>query len=551
MGHRLIVPAPLGFNSSPALQATSPNTSEIDLTALVGRSDVTAWRFEFALNVNGPWSVLGTQGSPIIAQNGLQPATVYFYRARALFATGRWSAYSPTIAQQTGPAVGGTHGTPVKWNPGHYVASFTNVFPGTTFAGELVTEMSPLANPWCMGFRPQFTWAALDAGPVNFTTSVGGALSGTLTSAVIGSHHPNPGAYWVAFYNGATLITYRQCSLSGVTLTWGPTVAGFGGNLPAGTITSAHLYDTAALDGMIAKAKTGFAFPKQIVFTVILMSFNGGPLVANDFSIVPTFLRGNKALYGNSPDPNASGHWGVALTGPSNGTYAAAVWRTNVAIAYGQLGAALGAKYDSEPCIEGIMDQEDSAVVQCSLPAHRFGAANPNDPTYPSDDSAYVTAMKLYYGMWRAKFPTTNIIGQNTYLNLVDPTQRFEDWMIRGGLFIAPSAADTIGDSHFAVGDNSPASWGLTAYAGVTLPGSTWTGPDSRIGGFARAMVDVESPDYGYTVPDLLKSLNGRYAATHAFWVYINTATWNSNVAPTISANPLINSSYPKNYPQP
>lgn len=549
MAHRLLVPAPLGFNSGPALQATSPSTTEIDLTAFVGRTDVTAWQFERAPAAAGPWTIVIKQTSPIVADNGLTPGTNFFYRARALFATGRWSNYSAVIVAQTGTPVG-PQGTTVKWNPGHYVASFTNIHPDTVYGGALVSEMSLLSNSYLKGYRPQATWAALDAGPVSLTASAGNATAAQLTSPTIGSHHPNPGDYWTAFYSSAgQLVTYRQCHLNGTNLSWPTTVAGFGGPLPAGTITSAHLYNTSVTDQILAHAKTGFAFPKQVVLTVILMSFNGGPLVAGDFSIVPTYLRGNKALYGNSPDPNASGHWGVALNGPSNGTYAAAVWRTNVAIEYGKLGAALGARYESEACFEGIMDQEDSAVVQCSLPAHRFGAANPNDPTYPSDDSAYVTAMKLYYGMWRAKFPTTNIIGQNTYLNLVDPTQRFEDWMMTGGLYIAPSAADVIGDTHFAANDPSPASWGLTAYAGVTLPGSTWSGPDRRTG-YACAMMDVESPDYGYTVPDLLKSLNGRYAATHAFWVDINTATFNSNVAPTISVNPLLRTQYPQNYPR-
>jgi hypothetical protein len=51
--------------------------------------------------------------------------------------------------------------------------------------------------------------------------------------------------------------------------------------------------------------------------------------------------------------------------------------------------------------------------------------------------------MKSYLTAWRAAFPNTNLVVQNTFLYAPTPTQQLGDWMINGGLFIAPSTADS------------------------------------------------------------------------------------------------------------
>jgi len=82
-----------------------------------------------------------------------------------------------------------------------------------------------------------------------------------------------------------------------------------------------------------------------------------------------------------------------------------------------------------------------------------------------------------------------------------------------------------------------------------------------------HSLVDVEAPDIcgprpipggPYSPTDIIAALNTVYGASHAFWTHLSgkenwgcptAANWPS-LAPTLSANPLTNTSYPASYPQ-
>ena len=421
-------------------------------------------------------------------------------------------------------------GGKVKWHPGHYGAS-----AGIALAGDSISKFLPemnemLKDDWIVGYRLFISWAALDHGPVTFTSSVGGATSGKLTAAT------GDGNYWTAFSDGE----YRTVTVKGTAASWS-------GALQSGAGPSAHLYTTDMVDSVLSRLKSAYNKPKYLVLGLLPMSFAGGSKSAGDDGIVPLYIT-NSPQYGPSPDPSAYGWWGPP-PGATKGTYTAAVYRPSVAARYAELGTALGAKYNSDPNFEGIMDQEDSAVKDNAR------VFPPSDGTY--SDDAYIAAMKSYLTVWLAAFPNTNVIVQNTWLAYPTSTQQFEAWMLANR--IAPSGADASGQSFYNAG-HAYNSWGQAAYFGLVIPGSTWTGgPDMR--GVARAMMDVESGDIGSgtggkinnTPLDIIIALNQTVKASHAFWSrYMggtNPPTWALATA-TLRDNPLTNTGYPGNYPQ-
>jgi hypothetical protein len=389
-----------------------------------------------------------------------------------------------------------------------------------------------LKDDWIHGYRLLITWSALDAGPVTFTGSVGNATNGTLTKPV------NAGTYWASFGDGE----YRQVTLTDTkTVTWSNALA-------AGNVTTGHLYTTDLLDQILNRLKTKYKTAKQLVITVVPMSFAGGTRSAGDYSHIPAYLTTDPA-YGPSPDGTTYGWWGPG-PGKTTGLYAAALYRPAVAAQYAALGAALGAKYDSDPNFEAIMDQENSAVVQ---PAVDFP---PADGSY--SDAAYLAQQEMYLLAWVAAFPHTNVVSENTFMRTATATQELETWMIANR--VAPGTADVSGQSYY---NSSPphqlSNWGLSAYAGQTSRGSSFQGPDLR--GSVRPMVDVEGPDIGSgsggtlsnSPLDIVTALNQTYKASHAFWCYAPgghtpVPKW-AQVTPVLQANPLTNTGYPGNYP--
>ncbi len=425
-----------------------------------------------------------------------------------------------------------TPGGKIKWNPGHYGASSGLAYFDSPLSKYTYEMDTMLKDDWVVGYRLFITWAALDAGPITFTASVGGQTKGTLAAPV------NAGTYWAYFGDGE----YRSVTLTDTTTaTWSNPIA-------AGNVTSGHLYNTALLDQMLDRLKTHYNKPKQLVIAVVPMGFSNGGRKSTDNSRVPKYITSDPA-YGPSPDGSTYGWWGPP-TGQTTGHYTGATYRPAVAVQYAALGRALGAKYDSDPNFEAIMDQETGCAAQAA-----FGFP-PADPSY--SDDAYVAQMKMYLTAWVQAFPHTSVVSENSYLRTPSATQQFEAWIIDNR--IAPGAADITGQSYY---DANPAShlsnWGLSAYAGQVAKGSAFSGSDQR--GVARPMVDIEGPDIGTGTGllisasplDIATALNKTVKASHAFWVFTPggkkpVPTW-SDITAVLKANPLTNIGYPGNYP--
>jgi hypothetical protein len=388
-----------------------------------------------------------------------------------------------------------------------------------------------LKDDWMHGYRLFITWSAIDVGPVTFTSSVGGATKGTLSKPV------NAGIYWVAFGNGE----YREVTLSDTTS------ASWSGALSSGNVTSAHVYFTQHLDQILDHLRK-YRTQKQLVIAILPMSFSGGTRRPNDNSRIPQYITSNPK-YGPSPDGSSYGWWGPP-PGQTTGHYSAATYRPAVAAEYAALGVALGAKYDSDPNFEAIMDQENAAVVQPAL------SWPPKDPSY--SDAGYVETQKMYLTAWVQAFPHTNVVSENTYLQTATPTQQFAQWLFANR--IAPGTADVSGQSYYDADPSRVMSnWGLAAYAGQTVKGSSVDTSDMR--GHVRAMVDIEGPDIGSgsgtpvsaSPLDLALALNKTYKASHAFWCYgpagkLPRQKW-PEVTAVLKDHPLTNTGYPGNYP--
>lgn len=518
-----------------------------------------------------------------------------------------WSILAP-IQQST-----------IKFVPGHWMQTAGLCTPfnsgktngGTSHASDFFGEMDDaLQDSWIMGYDAHFTWAALDYGYGTFTGSVGGATSGTLTAG-LGNKAFN-GGYIAAFGDTAAAtptVTYRRVQVTGTSVTWS-------GALPAGSITTAHFYYVDVIDTMLQRCKTAYPAFKSFGMTIIPMQFhvnNGGRV---DNLTVPLFITSNVGLYGASPDGSTSGWWGqkavanwsagtsyssgnfVAFTdggvyqakatalgsaqAPGNttfwtkvgviGQYTSATYRTNVALEYGKCGQAYGWAYNSDPAFHHIKDQEPSAVAGPANAGTEFGPPCSNDPTYDHADLNYVASMKTYLTMWANAWPNCNVILQNTWLAW-NPTntQNLEAWMVDPTIagrahVIMPGSADTVGIEYFNAGNLLP-SWGIGALAGITVAGSTFSGPDLR--GVARIMLDVEQPDIGSAnttnvnrgVPStplaIIQAANTQYQACVLFWCYVGNDTgisWRGGggkaaITTVLQANPLTNIGKPGNYP--
>jgi hypothetical protein len=215
---------------------------------------------------------------------------------------------------------------------------------------------------------------------------------------------------------------------------------------------------------------------------------------------------------------------------------------------------ALGAHYDGEPYFEALLIQENSWMIQ----AWANGAPDFSVSGWTAQAERMLTAAT-------AAFPHTSIVMENTWNGTVQSSYDLAQWMVANR--IAPGSADVAGQTGFDSHNFTNAlAWGLKAYCGMTDGSST--SPDLRPR--AHAMLDVESAEiagphmaqYGgpYTPLDVVTALNQTYKASHAFWTHLvgtenvfggpvpAASKW-SNLAATVSANPLTNTSYPANYP--
>ena len=303
-------------------------------------------------------------------------------------------------------------------------------------------------------------------------------------------------------------------------------------------------YDFSAIDTVLAKLKTAYNKPKQLV--IMLWDYAPSALGQNDSRVFPTYIQQN-SIYGASPVPGSYGWWGKNSNGASTGQYAPALYYQPVMDRFIALVQALGKHLDGDPNVEAIFIQEGATVTQS---ASEEGSS---DPHY--SDGAWLTQLERLLSAATAAFPHTNVIMANSWMQTPSPTVALQQWMAANR--IAAGSADTIGQSALDQYGVGLLSWGLQALIGVPQYGGIDLRPKTA------TMMDVEEPDidsgyyssYGgpYAPLDVIHALNQTYYASHAFWTrltgsqYPAAAQWPA-LAATCAANPLTHTAYPANY---
>jgi hypothetical protein len=248
------------------------------------------------------------------------------------------------------------------------------------------------------------------------------------------------------------------------------------------------------------------------------------------------------------------GWWGFNANGASTGMYAPALYNPAVMNRLIALVQALGQHLDQEPYFEALVIQEDASIAQAAS-----GNGNP-DPNY--SDSGWLTQLERLLTASTAAFPHTSVVDQNSWFQRPQSGVALEQWMASNR--IAPGSPDTSGQSGISTYGTGILSDGMQTLLGVDKYGGT-----TDLRPKTRAMMDIQSPDIiggyfsnqgGPFAPlDLINALNQTYQASHAFWTHIfgtenfgapipPAVVW-SNLAPTLSKNPLTHTGYPANYP--
>jgi hypothetical protein len=314
-------------------------------------------------------------------------------------------------------------------------------------------------------------------------------------------------------------------------------------------------YDFSVVTSVLNYLKTQLNEPKHLVLVVLPGSFTSSTAGSRE---IPQYILSD-STYGPSPVAGSYGWWG----GTGNGnTSTACLYRAAVMARWIALHQALGQAFDSEPYFEAIMFQEDSWVM---------GAWTTNGvPDYPGD-ATMLTDFEQILTSTLAVFPHTNVIFQNTWMGSPGPTTQLEQFLVQHR--IAPSTADTFGQTYVDAHNGELNSWGMNAYIGLDPVYDSATNtvnysPGTDYRPQIHSMVDIEAPDLGlyqdmggtiglggYAPQDICSALNQSYGASHAFWTYLGddssvpTVSQWSNLAATVSACPLVSASYPAVYP--
>lgn len=324
------------------------------------------------------------------------------------------------------------------------------------------------------------------------------------------------------------------------------------------------VFNWTILDALVNRLATAYNKPKKLILAVLPGSFGSTNPSDTDYSTLPQYIMQGSA-YG------AAGHaaWNFNVTpatvvitnagshgwwgGNGNGnTWAACLHRPTVMAEWIALHQAIAARYDSNVTLDSIWFQENSWWIG--------GSSANRCPDFSA--SAVDTQQRALIAACAAAFRQTNIQYQNTWAADISLTQKFEAFMVQNG--ILPGSADTTGAVKIAASaTRSLGSWGMDAYQGVIVSGSTYTGPDLRP--VIPSAMDVEGPDLGAynfgtrftTGPtDALAALKNSYKSAYAVWCYLTANTgaptpalWSGagGLAQFLNnpANALTNTAYP------
>ena len=312
-------------------------------------------------------------------------------------------------------------------------------------------------------------------------------------------------------------------------------------------------YDFSTLDAVLARLKTAYNKPKHLVIGLWLYG-QGALRSSSDAGVIPLYIQ-KDPQYGASPVAGSYGWWGMSKNGVSSGMYAPALYNQAVMDRFIAVIQALGKHVDADPDVEALYVQEDATIAEAA------SAFPPKDPNY--SDGAWLTQLERLLTAATAALPHTNVIMANSWFNRPTSTVALTEWMLTNR--VAPGSADSWGQSSVATYGTSHLSDGIQVMLGTSQYGGM-----GDLRGKMRAMMDVQAPDMvgnyfkGYGGPwaplDIINAMNQTYYASHAFWTHFvgtegsygapipDAAKW-PNLAATCTANPLIHTDYPGNYP--
>ncbi|WP_410592725.1 hypothetical protein [Amycolatopsis sp. lyj-23] len=319
-----------------------------------------------------------------------------------------------------------------------------------------------------------------------------------------------------------------------------PNVRGWKGNYYwAALETGKGVYNFSTIDAELAQLNQGNPAPrKKLVIEVSSSGFQrtshqdpGGFLN----TVLPSYLTTDAATYGSAPKAGTSGWW----YGGSGFSITAAVWRPAVNDRLIALLQALGARYNSNPDVEGIELTETASQVS--------DGGGYNDNTQLSQLERMLTAATT-------AFPNTNVTIQNNFLgNQADTSAlvQFENTHR-----VAEGGPDLLGKT--AADRTSPPkelTWGQQCVTGYPGTGCT------NLTGSIAVLHNVDEPELlgtqfqgagaPFTPLDIYNNGEDYLHASHLEWTYLigrPTNNW-PTVAAMIDAHPIRYTACPTGYP--
>lgn len=303
----------------------------------------------------------------------------------------------------------------------------------------------------------------------------------------------HPGFYG----DGNTVISGSQDPVSRVAFEMNLTIStvgclGYCAFITWGALETAQdVYAIAKLDALYNYMTTHGGTPKRLALIPEVGEFTSSHPGTSDGSTLPLYLQNNVALYGQAgyrvggvttTPAGASGWWG----GDGNGTtFCAQLHRANVMNRFIKLIQAIAAWGDSKPFFECMMLGENSLWVGAN-------SANGGGSGY-SDAAATTTQISCMQAAATA-FPHTDVIYTNTYMFTVTPAQDLEDNIVSNRN--TPGQTDSMGLTRINFGGGVLTSWGVAAYTGQLLAGSTATVTNWRDNG-VHLTSEIQAPDLG------------------------------------------------------
>lgn len=255
--------------------------------------------------------------------------------------------------------------------------------------------------------------------------------------------------------------------------------------------TAQDTYAISKLDALYTYLTTHGGTPKRMALIPEVGEFTSSHPGSSDGSTLPLYLQNNVGLYGQAgyrlagvttTPAGASGWWG----GDGNGTtFCAQLHRTSVMNRFIKLIQAIAAWGDSKPFFECMMLGENSLWV---------GANSSNGGGSGYSDAAATTTQISCMQASTAAFPHTDVIYTNTYMFTVSPAQDLEDDIVNNRN--TPGQTDSMGHTRINYGGGILTSWGVAAYAGQLLAGSTASVTNWRDSG-VHLTSEIQAPDLG------------------------------------------------------